>query len=271
MDRASFTSGVMQRYRTWDDAALSRTFAKSAAMPATPPVGHPSFSALAVGQMDTCPLAVAFIDMRRATARSFWEPLSEVAQLTIAVLGQVAAVVQESGGHVLGLRGDGLMAGWGDRGSDRHVDVVMAAAASMFSLDAVQNGLNETLQMSGLEPVQIRAGMDWGTVCFARTGTVESSEVNIVGHAANFAAKCEKHALAWEIVVGEGAASALDPRHLTTHDKSPQDYEHKSQRRSYRFYDLSWRPMIDQAARAISQVAGDPTKDIDPHWIEIMT
>lgn len=271
MDRASFTEGVIQRYRTLEATPSSRVFSKSAAVPSSAPVGHPSFSDLGVGQMDTCPLAVAFIDMRRATARSFWEPLPQVAQLTIAVLGQVAAVVQESGGHVLGLRGDGLMAGWGDRGSDRHVDVAMAAAASMFSLDAVQNGLNETLRLSAIEAVQIRAGLDWGTVCFARTGTVEASEVNIVGHAANFAAKCEKHALAWEVVVGEGAAEALDPRHLTAHDKSPQHYEHKGQRRAYSFYDLSWRPVIDQAAIAISQVAGDPTKDIDPHWIETMT
>jgi adenylate cyclase len=271
VDRTSFTEGVIQRYRILDGSVSSRAFEKSAAVASTRPVGHPSFSDLSIGQMETCPLAVAFIDMRRATARSFWEPLPQVARLTIAVLGQVAAVVQESGGHVLGFRGDGLMAGWGDRGSDRHVDVVMAAAASMFSLDAVENGLNETLRMSEIEPVQIRAGMDWGTVCFARTGTVEASEVNIVGHAANFAAKCEKFARAWEIVVGEGAAEALDPQHLTAHGKSPRTYEHKAQRRAYSFYDLSWRPMIDQAASAISQVAGDPTKNIDPHWIEMMT
>lgn len=271
VDRASFTEGVIQRYRSMEGAPMSRGFEKSAAVASSPPVGHPSFFELGIGQMRTCPLAVAFIDMRRATARSFWEPLTQVAQLTLAVLGQVAAVVQESGGHVLGLRGDGLMAGWGDGGSDHHVDVVMAAAASMFSLDAVENGLNETLKMSSIEPVQIRAGMDWGTACFARTGTVEASEVNVVGHAANFAAKCEKHALAWEVVVGEGAAGALDSQHLTAHAKSPQTYEHKGQRRAYSFYDLSWRPLIDQAASAISQVAGDPTKNIDPHWIETMT
>lgn len=86
------------------------------------------------------------------TARSFWEPLDQVTRLSLAVLGQVAEVVQESGGHVLGMRGDGLMAGWGDLASDGDVDTAMAMAACAFSLDAVQNALNEVLVTSGIEP-----------------------------------------------------------------------------------------------------------------------
>lgn len=271
MRQQEFSEGVMRRL----DASAPSVVAKSlrfgeaaSAGPNAPPVGHPLFAALTVGQMETCSLAISFIDMCRTTARSFWQPLPEVARLSLAVLGQVAEVVQESGGHVLGLRGDGLMAGWGDPTSDAHADIALAMAASAFSLDAVQNSLNQTLQMSGIAPVQIRAGADWGNVCFVRTGTEDASEINIVGHPANFAAKCEKHAKAWEIVVGEGAAQGIDTSYLTRHERSPKTYTHEGERREYHFYDLRWRPLVGDAATAIAQVGGRPTSSIDPYWEE---
>ncbi|MFV1991750.1 MAG: adenylate/guanylate cyclase domain-containing protein, partial [Acidimicrobiales bacterium] len=193
MNRHQFSLDVMNRYGQFPDlVAKSMTqydAHRSRDTIANPPVGHPTFNELAIGQIETCNLAVAFLDMRAMTARSFWQPLTEVTRLSHAVLGQVAAVVQESGGYVLGLRGDGLMAGWGNAGSDPTVDVAMAMAACAFSLDAVENALNELLRNDGIEPVQLCAGADYGEVCFTRTGTPESSEVNIVGHPANFAAK----------------------------------------------------------------------------------
>lgn len=271
MQGTDFSAGVMRRLDAFDRAGLSKSRMNLQASAATTTaVGHPAFADLRIGETQTANLAIAFIDMCRTTARSFWQPLQQVARLSLAVLGQVSEVVEESGGYVLGMRGDGLMAGWGDRLSDRDVDVAMGIAACTFALDAVQNSLNETLSMSGIDPVQIRAGADWGEVCFARTGTVGASEVNVVGHPANFAAKCEKHAHAWEIVVGEGAARAINPDYLTQHERSPRTYTHGNQRRDYRFYDFRWRPLVGDAATAIAQVGGRPTSAIDPHWKEIL-
>lgn len=266
-----FAAGVMDQLSAFGhtkSAGWVRASAGAAAGASSAPVGHPDFARLEIGEMGTCSLAVAFIDMRGTTARSFWEPLSQVASLSLAVLSQVSAVVQESGGHVLGLRGDGLMAGWGDPRSDADVDIGLMMAACSFSLDAVQNVLNRTLEWSGIAPVQIRAGADWGELCFARTGTEGASEVNVVGHPANFAAKCEKYAKAWEVVVGEGAAQALDPVLLTPHEKSPKTYTHQGERRTYGFYDLSWRPLVSDAATAIAQVAGLRSSSVRAVWKE---
>lgn len=274
MNNRQFSSGVMNRYGQFPDRiAKSMTQLESHRSQVTihsPPVGHPIFDELVIGQTQTCDLAVAFLDMRAMTARSFWQPLTEVTRLSHAVLGQVAEVVQESGGFVLGLRGDGLMAGWGNSGSDATVDVALAMAACAFSLDAVENSLNELLRDDDIEPVQLCAGADRGQVCFVRTGTPESSEVNIVGHPANFAAKCEQQAHSWEVVVGEGAGELINPHLLSPHAKSPKVYQHRGEQRSYTFHQFAWRQIVGHAATAIVQVAGEPTSSIDLHWKEIV-
>jgi class 3 adenylate cyclase len=264
VDQRQFAEGVMARLgRQQVIKAAAYRAATPALSEASPPVGHPSFADLAVGATATCPLAVAFLDMTAMTARSFWEPLSTVTALSLAVLGQVAAVVQESGGYILGMRGDGLMAGWGDSESTASTDVYLALAACSFSLDSVEGVLNNTLKLSGIEPVQICAGADWGSVCFARTGTIDASEVNVVGHPANFAAKCEKAARSWEVVIGEGAAGHVaNLSLLQAHEDSPKTYQHRGARRDYGFYRFAWRQIAGESASAISQVAGNPTSSV---------
>jgi len=123
--------------------------------------------------------------------------------LAQAVLTQLVEVIVENGGHVLGLRGDGVFACFGGPGSDKVVDVSLALGAAAFALDATEGALNELLALSGLEPVRVRAGADHGRPNFVRTGVAGASEVNVIRFAANFAAKCEKVANSWELVVGE--------------------------------------------------------------------
>jgi class 3 adenylate cyclase len=117
--------------------------------------------------------------------------------------------------------------------------------------------------MSCIEPVQICAGVDWGRVCVARTGTPDASEVNVVGHPANFAAKSEKKAGSWEIVVGEAAAGHITNRTLpTAHPDSAKTYQHRGQRRSFAFYQLAWQQIAAPAAAAIGQVSGRPSSGL---------
>lgn len=276
MQSERFAAGVLDRYeRLAAGSSMTKgrsapwgqenSFGLAARTPARfAPVGHPEFAGIDVGETAVAELAVAFIDMRAMTARSFWEPIEEVTWLTVAVLGQVAEIVIESGGHVLGLRGDGLMAGWGGRGSDPDTDVYLSLAAAANCLDGVQGALNNLLAMRGQEPVQICAGADWGEVCFSRSGTVEASEVNVVGHPANFAAKCEKKAKSWEVVIGEGAADRIDNKALLSpHPDSPKTYTRHGNQRTYRFYQFAWTQILHDAVSAIAQVGGNPTKFIE--------
>lgn len=206
-------------------------------------LGHPEFEDLPVGARRTAPMVCAFLDLTNFTGRSFWDPPKEVVDLADAVLANFITVVDSYGGHALGLRGDGLFAGFSP--GDPAFTVTMALSACALALDRVQNGVNPLLVSRGIQPIQARAGLDFGEITFVRTGNDLHSEVNPLGFAANFAAKCEKEANSWEIVVGQGLhdivpdGSVFDQRH-----GSPKRYTRGDEVRYYRYYDFKWRPVI---------------------------
>jgi adenylate cyclase len=261
-----FANGVVNQIRA--SRSLSKSVQGSASPGSGSPVaGHPDFTGLSVAESATCSLAIAFFDMTAFTARTFWEPLEAVTQLAQAVLTQIALIVDESGGHVLGLRGDGLMAGWGNQSSQPSVDVALCMAACAVSLDAVRGPLNQLLAGDGIQPIQIRAGVDWGQVNFIRTGTSAQSDMNVIGHSANFSAKCEKFANSWEVVVGEGACAHIEEvRLLSPHQDSPKVYQNMGQRRTYAFSQFAWNQIVEVGASAISELAGRPTSAITARY-----
>lgn len=228
-------------------------------------VGHPSFAYLPFGITDHCDLAVGYLDLSGFTARTFWDDDTETVLLARAVLDMFSFVVEERGGHVLGLRGDGLMVGWGDRDSTATVDMVCAVAACAFVLEACRGALNETLALRGIEPVLAKAGLDHGRCNFVRMGTQGASDINIIGFAANFAAKCEKYAHAWEIVVGQEAMQHLDPQRLTTHPDSPKQYQRNYLRTTYSFATFGWddAAFLSEAAALPLDLAGRPSRAIN--------
>jgi len=150
-----------------------------------------------------------FLDLRRFTARSFWDPPEQIIRVNVAVISELASAIEQHGGYVLGSRGDGVFACFDGAGRlDSRGVAAIAVGAAAWALDAVQNALNGLLELSGIQPVQVRAGLDFGRLDFVRIGSPSGgSEVNVLGFAANFAAKCEKFAKAWEVVGSRLAAS----------------------------------------------------------------
>lgn len=219
----------------------------------TPALPNP-LANLQLGQRYTADVVSVFIDLRDFTSRSFWETPESVADLADAVLSGVALVVEELGGWVVGLRGDGLYAIFGlSLGEAPEVSVVRALAACAQSLDNANSGLNPALEVRGIEPVQLRAGADFGPVVFVRSGTETASEINPVGFTANFASKCEKYARSWEVVVGEGLA-AYAPDAVAAHAERPKRYTRRGETKEYRFYQYHWRPLLSLVADLNSAV-----------------
>ncbi|MGI8394238.1 adenylate/guanylate cyclase domain-containing protein [Leucobacter sp. W1038] len=239
--------------------AVSELYASAASE--TKALGHPAFEELEVGERRTAPLAVAFLDLTDFTGRTFWDDEVEVVDLAHAVLTGFIEVVLAHGGFPLGLRGDGLFAGFGP--GNPQVDTTMALGACAFALGAVESEVNPRLEARGIHRVQTRAGLDYGRITFVRTGSRHHSEVNPLGFAANFAAKCEKKANSWEIVVGEGLSSQLpQATSFVEHAESPKSYQRDYERKYYHFYNYRWRqalPHLDGIAR---QLSGNPTSTI---------
>lgn len=227
----------------------------------TKALGHPTFENLRVGERLTAPMAVAFIDLTDFTGRSFWDDETEVADLAHAILTGFIETVSAFGGFPLGLRGDGLFAGFGPGFAP--IDSTMALSACAFALDAVQTEVNPRLASLGISPVQARAGLDYGRITFVRSGNHEQSEVNPLGFAANFAAKCEKQANSWEIVIGQGIAEQVpDATTFSRHEKSPKTYQRDGLVKKYNFYQYHWRRTLKFIPGTVQQINGKSTASI---------
>lgn len=268
-----FATQVVSQYRSAQTLRASAsfstksgsTFAREAASEAIhTPVGHPAFRHLDVGQSAQCDAAVVFADLTDFTGRSFWDKPEDVVELSRAVVTQVMDVITSFGGHVLGLRGDGVFACFGGPDSQSPaLDVALALGAAAWTLDATQNALNDLLKLSGIEPVQMRVGADYGRLDFLRTGSEDRSEVNVLGFAANFAAKCEKYAHSWEVVAGETLQAQLAAADIfVQHDLSPKRYTRAGEERPYRFYDVRWRQLLPHLSDIRELLNGAPSSAV---------
>lgn len=227
----------------------------------TKSLGHPDFEDLRVGAKRTAPMVAAFLDLTNFTGRTFWDDQEEAADLADAVLSGFIEIVSNFGGHPLGLRGDGLFAGFSP--GDPAFTATMALSACAFALDAVEQEVNPWLERCGMARVQARAGLDFGSITFIRTGNAYSNEINPIGFAANFAAKCEKVADSWEIVVGEGLADLLpDYGYFSEHERSPKRYTRDHKTESYKFLHYRWRNTVPHLPGVIETLGGIPTSQI---------
>ena len=218
--------------------------------------GHPDFEDLLLGQSRSATIASLFLDLSDFTGRTFWDDPAEVAELAHSVLSGFALVVRRLGGHVLGLRGDGLFAGFGPH-PDGELMASLAGLAAAVSVDAVRTNVNEELKRRGVAPLNARAGIDVGQVTFMRSGISSASEVNVIGFSANFAAKAEKIANAWEIVVGEGFMECLpDSVLISPHPKSPKPYQRDGAHRTYKYGFLHGHSTIQEYRGAAAEIAG---------------
>lgn len=223
-------------------------------------LGYPNSLELPVGGRLTEQMTVGFLDLTDFTRRTFWEDQDDVVDLAHAVLTGFIEVVVSYGGYPLGLRGDGLFIGFG---GDPGFASMMALTACAIAIDAVKTEVNPWLVEHDMEHIQARAGLDSGPITFIRTGNASHSEINPLGFAANFAAKCEKTANSWEIVVGEGLVETLPNKDdFTRHADSPKPYERLGERKYYRFYKFAPSRTLRNSDGVASALAGASTASI---------
>lgn len=268
--REQFAQAVMRRINEYERATLRESLALNkadvlrASAASTPLLGHPAFADLPLGASGKTDAVAMFLDLRRFTARSFWDPPEQIIRVNVAVISELASAVEQHGGYVLGFRGDGVFACFDGAGRfDARGVAAIAVGAATWALDAVQNALNGLLELSGIQPVQVRAGLDFGRLDFVRIGSPSGcSEVNVLGFAANFASKCEKAAKAWEVVIGEALADLLPAGDLTQHPKSPTSYRRNGETRYYRFYDVALGNYLQHVQGVADQLDGHPVSAV---------
>jgi adenylate cyclase len=205
---------------------------------ATPsPAEHPDFANLEVGERRAGSFASFFIDLSDFTARSVFEPVEQLADFTELVLSAYWDSVEGHGGYVLDVRGDGLLAGFGGVGAQANAEINRALEAMAFCLRATRDTLNPELTQAGLHPTDVKVSGDWGDVLALRIG----NRINYLGASINVAAKLEKFAAEFTLVVGGDLAGKGPSAPLTPHPDSPYQISYgTTQTKSYPFFVVTW-------------------------------
>jgi adenylate cyclase len=122
----------------------------------------------------------------------------------------VADAIEENGGYVDKFIGDAVMAVWG---APVEVDnpETRAARAAVQAIEGL-NDTNARLPKPGLPPVDMRIGLNAGTIIAGNMGSEKRLNYTIVGDAVNLAARLEPACKVYsiKIMAGEDLAVKLD-------------------------------------------------------------
>lgn len=138
-----------------------------------------------------------FADMRRSSKRSN-EIGPEKTFLTLhAIMPTMIYVVEEYGGYVIDLPGDGIMALFKEnrervywqKNSELLNAESLAVQCGKSLLQAINNTVNKILVYNDIPPVTFGIGIDSGRVVVTKTGTDRTFDTKAIGDSVNMAAK----------------------------------------------------------------------------------
>lgn len=157
-------------------------------------------------------VSVLFADLRGFTTRCETLAPTEAVKLLNLYHEHMTGIIEEHGGMVNQLIGDGIMALFGATGrSSRHADEAIAAGRAMVSgLD----GLNAKLTNEGFEPVKIGVGIHTGPAVVGTIGSPLRMEYTAIGDTVNTASRIESltKELGHPLLVSDSAWKAASPK-----------------------------------------------------------
>lgn len=172
-------------------------------------------------------LSVLFADIRGFTTKCEDLPPARAVQLLNLYHAHMTAVIEEHGGIVNQLVGDGLMALFGATGSgpsEENDGANAAIAAGIAMIDGL-GALNRRLAGEGFEPVRIGVGVNTGPAVVGTIGSPRRMEFTAIGDTVNTAARIEGMTKetgspflisreTWVCADPKPAAEALPPREV---------------------------------------------------------
>ena len=122
-------------------------------------------------------------------------------------------IAEDYGGTVEKNTGDGLMAYFEDGGGKpMESGTKRALACALTMVDTTDNLINAVLRNSGIQEIEFRIGIDYGSVTVARIGAAKRfGSLVAIGTTANVACKMLDIAGAAEILIGSHAFFSLPP------------------------------------------------------------
>lgn len=250
--------------------------------------GHPDYDHLEGDDTDIGHITTLFVDLNRYTSRTLVakddpEQLSEIVRTKRLLINSLIRFVQQGGGHVHSITGDGVMAFFGRKEDASHFDGCrQALLTAMAILYFTKNELNPLLQERGEATVQIRTGLDFSEVRWLRMGEGDSSEVKAVGYGVDLAAKLLSPSKAWRSRVGETLYNEVPeeiqkyfrPISKEVDDENPVfERQFQGVKVEYKKYMFEWEEVLkdskDDADNALSllESAGRKTISVTPLFL----
>lgn len=163
-------------------------------------VDDPKFSVLKHGTGQLAWAVVLSVDLRNSSSRAIRHGAENTYLTMHTYLPTMEYLIGRSNGKVIGLRGDGLFAGFGitevEEGRETFTTEIASKAASdsvrcgRGMVEAIEDVINPILEADGIPAgLQIGAGIDSGEVIITRIGLDTANEVTAYGPCVNEACK----------------------------------------------------------------------------------
>lgn len=152
-------------------------------------------------------VTVLFSDVRGFTAMSERLEPNIVVQMLNKYFADMTPIVFEYRGLLDKYIGDGLMALFGapKETEDAAFNAVTAAVEMQHRMLLV----NAELKEAGLPEIAIGIGINTGTVTLGYIGSEERTDYTAIGDAVNLAARLEKQALGWQIIISRSTLNLI--------------------------------------------------------------
>jgi adenylate cyclase len=148
-----------------------------------------------------------FSDVRGFTTLSERLRPEIVVELLNEYFSEMTPLVFDNGGLLDKYIGDGLMALFGVPYQSEQS--AASAVASAIAMQRRMVALNKELQEKGLEEIAIGIGINTGTVTIGYIGSEQRTDYTVIGDAVNLAARLEKRAQPWQILISRSTLEAV--------------------------------------------------------------
>lgn len=157
----------------------------------------PGFSAktLTYGSFHQENFAVLFVDMRRSTHRAMTIGPEKTFLSMHAFIPAMLCVVEEYGGYVIDIMGDGIMVFFGGKesGIAKSIAVQNAGLCGLDMVLVVDKIVNKIIvENEILNKISVGVGCDYGNVIVTKIGTAKNYDTKAYGDCINNAAKYTK-------------------------------------------------------------------------------
>lgn len=177
-----------------------------------------------------------FSDIRGFTSMSEGLPPETVVQMLNKYFGDMTPLVFEHKGTLDKYIGDGLMALFGVPYAED--DSANAAVEAAIAMQRGMTKLNRELAAEGFPEIAIGIGINTGNVTVGYIGSTERTDYTAIGDAVNLAARLEKQAGPWQILISRSTFESLKSPIRT---KLFGEVKVKGKKEVVQVYEVMWR------------------------------